>query len=122
MVWGGNDAASNYKLFQGSVISCVLHGVPLNELPTPFSRSELGYASLTQPGNGTGQLHSNYATWAVGGGLEYHIKGHWWARADYTYDALMDFHSSITNQNHTLNPRGIAFGATYRFGRQGTRF
>jgi hypothetical protein len=34
----------------------------------------------------------------------------------------MDFHSSITGQNHSLNPQGIAFGATYRFGPQGTRF
>jgi opacity protein-like surface antigen len=120
MVWGGNDAASQYKLYigEGGVMCTMGYWGRLQ----PIFKGELGFASLSQPGNGTGQHHGTYGTWAVGGGLEYHIKGHWWARADYTYDALMDFHSSITGENHTLNPRGIAFGATYRFGRQGTRF
>jgi len=120
MIWGGNDAASEYKLFQGSGgVMCTMGYWGRLQ---PIFKGELGFASLSQPGNDTGQHHSTYASWAVGGGLEYHIKGHWWARADYTYDALMDFHSSITGQNHSLNPRGIAFGATYRFGPQGTRF
>jgi opacity protein-like surface antigen len=82
----------------------------------------MGYASLTQPGNGTGKLHSNYWTWSVGGGAEYHLTGHWWTRVDYTYEALPNFYSVISKQKHTLNPRGIAFGATYRFGAAGTRF
>ena len=64
-----------------------------------FYKGEVGFASLTQPGNGTGQLHSNYSTWAVGGGFEYHTWGHWWTRVDYTYEAIPNFHSSITNQN-----------------------
>ena len=41
---------------------------------------------------------------------------------EYSYDFFPDFHSSITNQNHTLNSRGITFGETYRFGRTGTRY
>ena len=120
MILGGNQKASNYKLFvgEGGLMCTMGYWGRLQ----PIFKGELGFASLSQPGNGTGQLHSTYGTWAVGGGLEYHTRGHWWARVDYTYDALMDFHSSITNQNHTLNPRGIAFGATYRFGASGTRF
>jgi hypothetical protein len=41
---------------------------------------------------------------------------------DYTYEAIPNFYSLISNQKHTLNPRGIAFGATYRFGAKGTTF
>jgi len=120
MIIGGNDIASDYKLFvgEGGVMCTVGYWGRFQ----PILKGQLGFASLSQPGNGTGQFHSTYSTWSVGESFEYHVKGHWWARVDYTYDALMDFHSSITNQNHTLNPRGIAFGATYRFGQAGTRF
>jgi len=120
MILGGNDASSNFKLFigEGGLMCTMGYWGRLQ----PIFKGEAGFASLTHPDNGTGQFHSTYGTWAAGIGLEYHIKGNWWARADYTYDALMDFHSSITNQNHTLNPRGVTFGATYRFGEAGSRF
>jgi opacity protein-like surface antigen len=120
MIVGGNQDASSYKLFigEGGLMCTMGYWGRLQ----PIYKGELGFASLSQPGNGTGHLHSTYATWAVGGGLEYHTWGHWWTRVDYTYDALMNFHSSVTNQNHTLNPRGITFGLTYRFGPSGTRF
>ena len=120
MIIGGNQNTTNYKLFvgEGGLMCTMGYWGRLQ----PIFKGELGFASLSQPGNGTGHLHSTYGTWAVGGGFEYHIWGHWWTRVDYTYDALMNFHSSITNQNHTLNPRGIAFGPTYRFGASGTRF
>ena len=48
--------------------------------------------------------------------------GEWWTQVEYSYDFFPDFHSSITNQNHTLNPRGITFGETYRFGPSGSRY
>jgi polysaccharide export outer membrane protein len=60
-----------------------------------------------------------YRTWAVGGGGEYHMWGHWWARADYTYEGLPNV-PGTTSKNHTLNPRGVALGATYHFGEAGT--
>jgi hypothetical protein len=117
---GHSLISSNYKLFvgEGGLICTMGYWGRLQ----PIYKGELGFASLTQPGNGTGHLHSNYSTWSVGGGLEYHTWGHWWTRVDYTYEAIPNFHSSITNQYHTLNPRGIAFGETYRFGPSGTRF
>src|SRR4051812_28172388 len=52
----------------------------------------------------------------MGGGVEFHMREQWWTRVEYTYDALPNFHSSISNQNHTLNPRGVSIGVTYRFG------
>ena len=120
MILGGNQEASNYKLFvgEGGVIYTIDHWGGLQ----PYIKGELGYASLSQPGNNTGHLHSTYGTWSVGGGVEYHTWGHWWTRVDYTYEAIPNFHSSITNQNHTLNPRGISFGETFRLGPSGTRF
>jgi hypothetical protein len=55
MVWGGDS--SNYKLFQGSGgLMCTMGYWGRLQ---PIFKGELGYASLSQPGNGTGQLHSN---------------------------------------------------------------
>jgi hypothetical protein len=117
MIIGGNEVASNYKLFVGEGgLMCTMGYWGRFQ---PIYKGEVGFASLSPGGTG---LHSTYWTWALGGGFEYHIKGHWWTRADYTYDALPNFQSGVTHQFHTLNPRGIAFGATYRFGASGTRF
>jgi opacity protein-like surface antigen len=120
MIVGGNDAASKYKLFVGEGgLMCTMGYWGRFQ---PIFKGEAGLASLTQPGNGTGRLHSTYATWAIGGGGEYHLWEHWWTRVDYTYQAIPSFHSAATNQNHTLNPRGISVGVTYRFGPSGTTF
>ncbi len=83
MILGGNQTASNYKLFigEGGLIYTTDHWGRLQ----PFFKGELGFASLSHPPNGTTQLHSNYSTWSVGGGLEYLTWGHWWTRVDYTY-------------------------------------
>jgi opacity protein-like surface antigen len=119
MIVGGNSNASNYKFFvgEGGVMCTMGYWGRLQ----PIFKGQMGYASLTKPPGHT-PLHSNYWTWSVGGGLEYHLAGHWWTRVDYTYEALPDFYSDISKQHHTLNPRGISFGATYRFGAAGTRF
>jgi len=119
MIIGGNQAASHYKLFIGEGgLMCTMGYWGRFQ---PIYKGELGFASLSQPGNGTGHFHSNYSTWALGGGVEYHTWGHWWTRVDYTYDAIPNFRGT-TGLNHTLNPRGITFGETYRFGPSGTRF
>jgi len=77
----------------------------------PYGKAELGFASLdtTQPG----ELHSTHATWALGGGFEYHSWRRIWTRVDYTYDGYPQFYSTNTNQSHTLNPAGITVGFTY---------
>lgn len=120
MIIGGNQLASDYKLFVGEGgVMCTMGYWGRFQ---PIYKGEMGFASLSTPENGSGQFHSNYRTWALGGGFEYHLRGHWWTRVDYTYDAIPGFYSGITNERHTLNPRGIAFGATYRFGESGTTF
>ena len=70
----------------------------------------------------SGHLHDTRNIWTLGGGVEYHTKGPFWTRVGYSYDFFPDFHSSVTNQNHSLNPRGFTFGETYRFGPSGSRF
>ena len=120
MILGGNQTASRYKLFVGEGGLMCTSGY-WGRLQ-PIFKGELGYASLTQTGNGTGHLHSDYNTWSVGGGLEYHTAGHWWTRVEYTYDNIPNFLSGVTHEKHTLNPRGITFGETFRFGESGTRF
>jgi opacity protein-like surface antigen len=120
MIVGGNNTAQDYKLFIGEGgLMCTMGYWGRFQ---PIFKGEMGYASLSQPGNGTGHLHGTYWTWSVGGGVEYHLWEHWWTRVDYTYEGIPNFHSSISGQVHTLNPRGVSFGATYRFGAQGTRF
>ena len=120
MIIGGNQYSSNYKLFVGEGgLMCTMGYWGRFQ---PIYKGEMGYASLTHPGNGSGTFHSNYWTWSLGGGVEYHLAGHWWTRVDYTYENIPNFYSGLSKQHHTLNPRGIAFGGTYRFGAAGTRF
>ena len=117
MIIGGSQL---YKLFVGEGgLMCTMGYWGRFQ---PIYKGELGFASLTQPGNGTPHHHSTYSTWSVGGGVEYHTWGHWWTRVDFTYEAIPNFYSGRTNQTHTLNPRGISFGETYRFGASGTSF
>ena len=120
MIIGGNRLASDYKLFvgQGGLICTMGYWGRFQ----PIYKGEVGFASLSQPGNGTGHLHSTYSTWSVGGGVEYHTWGQLWTHVEYDYDFFPGFHSTITNQNHSLNPRGFTFGETWRFGPSGTRF
>jgi len=120
MIFGGNKVASPYKLFigEGGLMCTTGYWGRFQ----PISKGELGLASLSQGDNFAGHRHSTYWTWSVGGGVEYHTGGHWWTRVEYTFDNIPHFHSTASNLNHTLNPRGIAFGETYRFGESGTRF
>ena len=120
MIVGGNSNASDYKLFigEGGLICTMGYWGRFQ----PIYKAEMGYASFSQPAGNTAKLHSGYWTWSLGGGVEYHLAGHWWTRVDYTYENLPDFFSSQSGKYHTLNPRGIAFGATYRFGAAGASF
>ena len=120
MIVGGNDNASKYKLFVGEGgLMCTMGYWGRFQ---PIFKAETGVASLSQPGNGTAHLHSTYFTWSVGGGAEYHLAGHWWTRMDYTYEAIPNFHSNISNQNHTLNPRGISCRRDLPFWPVGSHF
>ena len=60
IVGGGNQEASNYKLFVGEGgLMCTMGYWGRFQ---PIYKGELGFASLSQPGNGTAHFHSTYAT------------------------------------------------------------
>jgi opacity protein-like surface antigen len=120
MIAGGNQLASNYKYFTGG--GGLIYTSGYWHRFQPFAKGEAGYASLTHPYNGTGHFHDTSNIWTVGGGVEYRTWGQLWTRVEYDYDFFPDFHDVITNENHTLNPRGFIFGGTYHFGPSRSRF
>jgi opacity protein-like surface antigen len=120
MIGGGNQLASAYKYFAGE--GGLVYTSDYYGRFQPLIKGETGFGSLTHPSNSTGHLHDTRNTWTIGGGVEYHTWGNLWTRVEYDYDFFPNFHSSITNLNHTLNPRGITFGETIRFGSSGSRF
>lgn len=113
MIVAGNESASSYKYFagEGGLFYISDHWARIQ----PFAKAELGFGSLSYPPNGTGRSHLTSNTWALGAGAEVHNCRRFWTRVDYTFDSIPNFYSSITNQYHTLNPRGLTFGETYRF-------
>ena len=120
MVASGNKYAQNFKYVAGG--AGLIYTSGYYGRFQPFFKGEIGYGSLTHPDNGTGHLHHSSHIWTAGGGVEYHTWGNMWTHVEYTYDFFPNFHSSITNQNHTLNPRGFTFGETFRFGPSGSQF
>ncbi len=120
MIAGGNRIASHYKLFVGEGgLMCTVRAWDRFQ---PIYKGGLGFASLTQPGDGRGKFHSTYSIWSFGAGVDIHTGGRWWTRVEYTYEGFPNFYSGITHQYHTLNPQGITIGMTYHFGAPKTRF
>lgn len=120
MIVGGNQEASNFKYFAGG--GGLIYTSDYWGRFQPFVKGEAGFGSLTHPDNFTGHFHDTSHIWTLGGGVEYHTAGKFWTRVGYDYDFFPNFHSSVTGQNHSLNPRGFVFGETYRFGASGSRF
>ena len=120
MIMGGNQLAPSYKYFAGGggLIYTSRHWRRFQ----PFLNVETGFASLTHPANGTAHFHDTSNIWTIGGGVEYQTWGNLWMRVGYAYDFFPNFHNVLTDQNHTLNPRGFTFGETFRFGRDGSHF
>jgi opacity protein-like surface antigen len=66
---------------------------------------------------GTGADYSqSRTTTALGGGLDYHLFGKLWLRADYEHQTWPDFFKHSTTPAGTLNPNGFTIGVTYHFG------
>ncbi len=120
MIVGGNQTASNFKYFTGG--GGLVYTSDYWGRFQPLLKAEAGYGSLSHPPNASGHLHDSSNIWTLGGGVEYHTWGQLWTRVEYDYDFFPNFHSSITNQYHSLNPRGFTFGETWRFGPSGSRF
>ena len=87
----------------------------------PFVKAEAGFGSMTVPRFGTFATHYTRTTYALGGGLEHHLGGPLFARADYTYDWFPQFVSPVTLQAHSLNPNGLTLGVSVRLVRRGFR-
>jgi hypothetical protein len=110
----GGSRASEYKYFvgEGGLIYTYHHWRSVR----PYAKAEVGFGSLSWPHKPTSTYsHDTRTTWALGGGFEYHLWKRVWARADYTYDGFPDIYSPITGHHRTLDPAGVAFGATYHF-------
>ena len=120
IIAGGSQLNSNYKYFAGG--GGLLYTSDYWGRLQPLLKAEAGYASLSHPPNLSGHLHDTGNVWTLGGGFEYHTWGQLWTRVEYDYDFFPHIHSGITSQNNTLNPAGITFGETFRFGPSGSRF
>lgn len=75
--------------------------------------------ALFEYGTGAGPTMSRTVT-AIGGGLDYHMFGKVWLRADYEYQAWPDFPKLSNGTSPSLNPDGFKVGITYHFGRKHT--
>jgi len=114
MIAGGDNAkhADEYKYYSGDggITYTYYHWHRFE----PFAKAEVGFSSLSFPHSATATYtHDTRTTWAIGGGAEYHMVGHLWARGDYTWDNFPNFYSTVTGQHNTLNPHGVTVGATW---------
>ena len=129
LIWGGNSFAngrggtlptSAFKYYSGA--GGVLFTSGYWGRLQPLLKAEVGHASMSHPSNLSGHLHDTSTIYTLGGGFDYHTHGNLWTRVEYNYDFFPNFQSYIDHKNHGLNPRGITFGVTYRFGAWGSRF
>jgi hypothetical protein len=82
----------------------------------PYAKAEFGFASFGFPHKSTSKYKSDTRnTWAIGGGFEYPVAKHIWARVDYTRDRLIGLAYRNPMTMKTINPSGISIGATYHF-------
>jgi opacity protein-like surface antigen len=56
--------------------------------------------------------HDTFTVYTVGGGAEYKIVGHFWARADYEFQ---EWHNTFGHSD--LTPQGFTIGGSYHFRR-----
>jgi opacity protein-like surface antigen len=114
MIAGGNSVAPRYKYYVGE--GGIIYTFGYWHRFAPYAKAELGFASLDFPHkpNAT-YTHDTRNTWALGGGFEYKVVRRLWARVDYTYDGFPGFYSTVTGKHSTLDPAGLAVGATYHF-------
>ena len=128
LIWGGNSNASGgtvrptsaFKYYSGA--GGVLFASGYWGRFQPLLKAEAGYASMSHPSNLSGHFHDTSTIYTLGGGFDYHTHGNLWTRFEYNYDFFPNFQSYFDHKNHGLNPRGITFGMTYRFGPWGSRF
>ena len=81
----------------------------------PYAKFLVDYGVLQMnfPYRGEIYRRQSEAAYALGGGAEYHLVGHLWARGDYEYQMWPD---TLLNPNWTLNPQGFTAGVSWDLG------
>lgn len=79
----------------------------------PYAKALVGYGNFDRRLGGV-QGHDSRTITVIGGGLEYRVLGHIWARADYEYQLWPDFWKN-SQPAQSLTPSGFTFGAIYDF-------
>jgi opacity protein-like surface antigen len=77
----------------------------------PYAKALVGYGNFDRRLDGV-QGHDSRTITVLGGGLEYRVLGHIWARADYEYQIWPDFWKT-SQPVGSLTPSGFSLGAVY---------
>jgi hypothetical protein len=78
----------------------------------PYIKMMGGVGSIDFPSRNPYYTHDTFDVFAPGGGVEYRVWRHLWARGDYEYQF---WHHTFGG--HDLTPQGFTFGASYHFQR-----
>jgi opacity protein-like surface antigen len=77
-----------------------------------------GVNQMNYPYRGEIFRRETEAAYAVGGGADYHLFGHLWARGDYEYQL---WPNTLLNPNWIFDPTGFTAGAVWDLGRANRR-
>jgi opacity protein-like surface antigen len=80
----------------------------------PYGKYLMGFGNIDS-GAPAQPWHDTRTVTSMGGGVDYRVFRHVWARADYEYQFWPDFFKSTTPHGK-LTPQGFTVGAMYRFG------
>jgi len=75
----------------------------------PYVKGGGGLASIDFPSRNPLYTHDTFTVYDFGGGLEYRAWRTLYVRADYEYQTVVHYESSVKN----LNPNGFTIGATF---------
>ena len=74
----------------------------------PYAKALIGLASIDFPSDNPLYTHDTFTAYAFGGGAEYRVWKTLYARGDYEYQFIENYHGP-----RALNPNGFTIGATY---------
>jgi opacity protein-like surface antigen len=80
----------------------------------PYVKYLMGFGNVDYEWTNQVRFHDSRTVTSMGGGLEYLVFRHLWARVDYEYQSWPDFFNSTTPPGK-INPQGVTVGAMYHF-------
>lgn len=101
------------KMRQDTFLAGPIYSIPHFKAVKPYGKFLMGIGSIDFPPNKSVYpyyTHDTYFMTAIGGGADFKIYGHFYARGDYEYQW---WHH--TWGPHDLNPNGVSFGVLYDF-------